>query len=180
MAAPQQNTTASAVDANEINDWIARFKGALEKPEAITNPATGPNSWSSGFFTCFEAPETCFVTWCCPCVTFSKTHHRLRKNPNLEGFSPINTTCLAFCLSGCIYLPICFQLIQRQEVRERYNIKGDFVVDTLKACCCLCCDLIQNDREVAHQIAQGNMPITQEVKPAEGMAYPAPSAPGPQ
>ncbi|KAK6532606.1 hypothetical protein TWF281_006788 [Arthrobotrys megalospora] len=180
MAAPQQNTVSTAVDADDINAWIGRFKDTLNKPETITKPTTGPNSWSSSFFACFAPVDTCLITCCCPCITFSKTHHRLRKDPNLAGFSPVNTTCLGFWLSGCICLPWLFQLIQKGEVRERYNIQGDFPIDALKACCCLCCDLIQNDKEVAHQIAQGNIPaVTQEVKPAEGMTYQAPAAPAP-
>ncbi|KAF3902845.1 hypothetical protein AA313_de0207118 [Arthrobotrys entomopaga] len=172
MAAPQQNNVAAtAIDADDINVWINRFKDTLNKPEVITKPTTGPNSWSASLFEFFNPVDTCLVTCCCPCVTFSKTHHRLRKDPNLEGFSPINTTCLGFWLSGCLCLPVVFQLIQKSEIRERYNIQGDFPVDCLKAWCCMCCDIIQADKEVAHQIAQGNIPVTQEMKPAEGMSY---------
>jgi hypothetical protein len=32
------------------------------------------------------------MTYCCPCVTFGKTHHRTRKNGSLEGYEPVNTS----------------------------------------------------------------------------------------
>jgi hypothetical protein len=40
----------------------------------------------------FNPIDLCLVTYCCPCVTFGKTHHRLRKDPNLAGYEPINTS----------------------------------------------------------------------------------------
>jgi len=174
MAAPQQNTASTAVHPDDVNSWIARFKDTINKPDTITKPTTGPNSWSNSFFGCFSPIDTCLITCCCPCITFGKTHHRLRKSPTLEGYSPLNATCLGFWLSGCICLPWLFQLIQKGEIREQYNIKGDFPIDAVKACCCLCCDLIQAENEVAHQVTQGNIPVTQEVKPAPGMTYQAP------
>jgi Cys-rich protein (TIGR01571 family) len=178
MSAPQQNTTtstaAAAVHPDDVNAWIGRFKDTINKPEIITKPTTGPNSWSSSFFGCFDPIDTCLITCCCPCVTFGKTHHRLRKSATLEGYSPVNATCLGFWLSGCVCLPWLFQSIQKAEVREHYNIKGEFPIDCLKSWCCLCCDLVQTDKEVAHQIAQGNIPVTKEVQPAQGMTYQAP------
>jgi hypothetical protein len=32
------------------------------------------------------------VTYCCPCVTFGKIHHRLVKNNSMEGYEPVNTS----------------------------------------------------------------------------------------
>lgn len=30
------------------------------------------------------------MTWCCPAITFGKTHHRLHHDPQLRDYSPIN------------------------------------------------------------------------------------------
>jgi hypothetical protein len=32
------------------------------------------------------------MTWCLPCVTFGKTHHRVRKDASMQGYEPINTS----------------------------------------------------------------------------------------
>ena len=32
------------------------------------------------------------ITCCVPCVTFGKTHHRSRKDADLEGYTPVNAT----------------------------------------------------------------------------------------
>jgi len=173
MSHQNTSTAATAVNPDDVNAWIGRFKDTINKPETITKPAAGANSWSSSFFGCFAPVDTCLMTCCCPCVTFGRTHHRLQKSPTLEGYSPVNATCLGFWLSGCVCLPWLFQLIQKGEVRDKYNLTGEFAIDAAKACCCLCCDLIQTDKEVAHQIEHGNVPMTKEVKPVEGMNYQA-------
>jgi hypothetical protein len=36
------------------------------------------------------------ITCCVPCVTFGKTHHRSRKDANLEGYTPVNATVSRF------------------------------------------------------------------------------------
>jgi hypothetical protein len=32
------------------------------------------------------------ITYCVPCVTFGKTHHRTRKDATMAGYEPINTS----------------------------------------------------------------------------------------
>ena len=37
--------------------------------------------------------------------------------------------------------------MQRAEIRQKYNIQGDWVSDLLCAFCCNCCDMIQQEKE---------------------------------
>lgn len=143
------------IKGDEVNDWMERVRGAVAKPDTITGPA-GHNArpWYSDFFGCFNPIDTCLVTYFCPCVTFGKTHHRLRKDSKLSDWNPVNTTCLGFWAASCFCLHWVPQIIQRREIQDRWNLQGDFVTDCLKVWCCGCCDVIQQDKEVAHRLLE--------------------------
>jgi len=42
-------------------------------------------------------------------------------------------------------------LMQRADIRQKYNLQGDFVTDLLTSCCCGCCSLIQQEKEVEYR-----------------------------
>jgi len=140
---------------DDVTDWLDRVKGAVATPAVITAPKPSASAWHTSFFGCFEPIDTCLVTCCCPCVTFGKTHHRLRKDANLVGYSPINVSCLGWWASSYFCLHWAPQLLQRHDIKEKYNLGGDFAVDCLKIWCCSCCDLIQQDKEAVYHLANG-------------------------
>lgn len=41
--------------------------------------------------------------------------------------------------------------MQRQEVREKYRLQGSCLSDLAISCCCGCCSLVQQDKEVEHR-----------------------------
>lgn len=168
--APQTHQTASAglVDAKDIDGWVQRFKEALEKPETVTAP-TGPDAqpWYHGFFSCFTPVDTCLITCCVPCVTFGKTHHRLRKDPNLVGYNPVNATCLGFCGAMFIGFPCIPNLIMMADIRRKFNLNGDLPIDFLKSWCCGCCSLIQMDKEVEYRMLQGKTELQYQQQPSQ-------------
>jgi hypothetical protein len=43
-----------------------------------------------------QTNEPGLITYCVPCVTFGKTHHRTRKDANMAGYEPINTSVRTF------------------------------------------------------------------------------------
>lgn len=174
MAQQQQQT----VQTDDVNDWINRAKDFINKPATITAPApANAQPWYTDFFGCFDPIDTCLITCFCPCVTFGKTHHRLRKSPTLEGYSPINASCLGFGFLHCCAINIFMNVLQRHELRTKYNLQGDFVTDCLTTWCCVCCNLIQTEKEAEYRALHNPAPVVaQEVKPAEGMTYPGGSA----
>jgi len=147
-AAPMQ---ATAQD-DDVAHWINRARDALNHPETITAkvPPTA-QSWHTRFVEFFNPIDTCFITCCCPCVTFGKTHHRLHHDPQLTDYSAVNPSCLGFWLTACCGGALVMLVLQRHEVKTRYGLTGDFPIDCLRACCCGCCDLIQQDKEVEYQ-----------------------------
>ncbi|RMZ85366.1 hypothetical protein DV737_g805, partial [Chaetothyriales sp. CBS 132003] len=127
-AAPAQQGVA--IDQKDVHEWVGRFNAALADTKTITANATADaRPWSEGFFACFNPIDTCAITCCLPCVTFGKTHHRIRKDSNLHGYNFVNAS--------------------RIDIRNKYNLQGSFVTDLLTSCCCGCCSIIQQDKEAA-------------------------------
>lgn len=75
----------------DVGDWMNRINATAKDHSGITNP-TGSVPWSAAFFGCFDPIDTCAITCCCPCITFGKTHHRLRKDANLVGYNVVNAS----------------------------------------------------------------------------------------
>jgi hypothetical protein len=102
MAAPQQTTTATTTTAqqggpisnDDVAEWTARFNDVLARPGEYVNSKSPESAqpWYTSFFACFSPIDTCLLSWCCPCVVFGRTHHRLRKSSDLAGYEPINTS----------------------------------------------------------------------------------------
>jgi len=137
---------------DDMTEWIDRIKAAIDKPETVTAPSpAGATSWNFGFWDFCNPPETCMITYCCPCVTFGKTHHRLRKDPNLRDYSMANASCCAFWISAMFCGHICLQMLQRHDIRSRNNLEGDCAGDCLRGWCCPWCDLVQQDKEAEYQ-----------------------------
>ena len=96
--APTAGHSNGPIDEHDLNDWKARFNDVLARPGEHINSKSPEASqpWHAGFFDCFNPIDTCLISYFLPCVTFGKTHHRLRKNGDLQGWEPINTSV---CLS---------------------------------------------------------------------------------
>jgi hypothetical protein len=94
MSAPAQTTSSGPVNDRDVEDWKKRINEVLAKPSEAINSRSPEDAqaWHTGFFDCFNPIDLCLMTYCLPCITFGKTHHRLRKNVNLEGYEPINTS----------------------------------------------------------------------------------------
>jgi hypothetical protein len=93
----QPKTGGGAIDEQDLHDWKVRVNDVLSRPGDHINSRSpqGAQSWFAPIFGCFNPIDTCLMSWCLPCVTFGKTHHRLRKNGNLDGYEPINTSVSA-------------------------------------------------------------------------------------
>jgi len=186
VAAPANTTTVSAgpagsgsgaVDDKDVEHWKTKINAVLSKPGDHINSKSpeGSQSWHSGFFECFNPIDLCLLTYCLPCVTFGKTHHRVHKDGNLQGYEPINTSCLLFCGSGCFGLFWIPMAIQRADIRQKYNLEGDCVTDIAASCCCGLCSLVQSDKEAAYQeplLAQHAAGDKAGYQADAGMSYP--------
>jgi len=154
MAAPVANGAPAAAPAGPVNDqdielWKNKFNEVLAKPSEHINSKSPADAreWQSGFFGCCNPIDTCLITWCLPCVTFGKTFHRTHKSATMEGYEPINTTCLLFLASSCFALHWIPTSIMTAELRRKYHLQGNCIEDIAKSCCCALCQLVQNEKE---------------------------------
>lgn len=111
--------------------------------------------WSNGLCDCCDAPGTCLLSWCCPCISYAKNKHRYehlnsRGTPDPEhGGSCCSGDCMLHALiAGCCGGGWILQFMQRGNVRSRYNIKGGSCGDCCTAFFCSPCELTQESREL--------------------------------
>jgi hypothetical protein len=94
--APVEGGKPGPIDHKDIADWTERFNAVLADTTQITAPGpTDARPWTSAFFGCFSPIDVCCLTYFLPCVQFGKIHHRTRKNGNMEGYEPVNTSVSA-------------------------------------------------------------------------------------
>ncbi|KAL2760960.1 hypothetical protein ACRALDRAFT_1073412 [Sodiomyces alcalophilus JCM 7366] len=184
MAAPHASAQAGAspIDDRDIGEWTQRFNAALANPGEVvksSSPASA-QSWSNSLFACFNPVDLCLVSCCLPCVTFGKTYHRLNRDPNLEGYQPVNTSCLMFCATACLGVHWIPGAMQRAQVREKFQLSGNCITDLALSFCCACCTLVQQEKEVQEKSSLVSQAIKQEYQAPGGMTYPGqPSTSGP-
>ncbi|KAI1123708.1 PLAC8 family-domain-containing protein [Nemania abortiva] len=168
------SATRALLDDNDVQFWTDALNDVAARPAEVLMSASpeGAGSWFTSFFSCLDPIDECAVTWCLPSVTFGKTHHRMTKDANLAGYKPVNTSCLFFCGAshcGGWWLPT---LLQRVEIRKRYNLQGNFLVDLAMSCCCHTCVLVQNGKEVAHRATASKLDTAGYQTNAQTMVYP--------
>ncbi|EZF32045.1 hypothetical protein H109_00119 [Trichophyton interdigitale MR816] len=108
-------------------------------------------SWMNGLCECSDIGVCCLGLWC-PCILYGRTQHRLsrkskRQDPtNMLGYESCNASCTAMALlCGCQWL---LATIQHTRIRRAYGIPGGIMSDCVRASCCTCCTLIQDEREI--------------------------------
>ncbi|KAK3991473.1 PLAC8 family-domain-containing protein [Cladorrhinum sp. PSN332] len=171
-AAPKQGPISDA----DVNEWKNRFNEVMARPSEHLNSKSPADAqpWTNNFWHFFNPLETCLMTWCVPCVVFGRTHHRISKSPTLEGYQPINTSCLLFCGSTAVCMQWLPMTMQRAQFRAKHNLQGSCLVDVALACCCGCCDIVQMDKE-AEMRTQGQTKtgVQEQYQAQGGMSYPA-------
>ncbi|MCJ1405516.1 hypothetical protein MMC11_008744, partial [Xylographa trunciseda] len=112
----------------------------------------------------------CEAYWC-PCILYGKNVAR-SEDPTLTGYSCCNGSCMGWAALACIGLQGILQCANRGNLRAQYKIEGDTCTDFLASCCCVCCALVQEDKETKDRSSQ----VTQQqgYQPQQKMAYEAP------
>ncbi|KAJ5177794.1 uncharacterized protein N7500_000493 [Penicillium coprophilum] len=107
--------------------------------------------WSNGLCE-FSSFGICCLGMLCPCILYGRTQHRLsmksrKEDPtNLLGYETCNASCTGMgLLCGCQWL---LATIQHTRTRKAYGIQGSIMSDCVRATCCTCCTLIQDEKEI--------------------------------
>ncbi|KKK19893.1 hypothetical protein AOCH_000199 [Aspergillus ochraceoroseus] len=123
------------------------------RPGQISHPSQKirGGTWSHGLCEC-SSIGVCCLGLICPCILYGRTQHRLslrsrKEDPtNMLGHETCNGSCTAMALlCGCQWL---LATIQHTRTRRAYSIRGDIASDCVRATCCMCCTLIQDEKEI--------------------------------
>ncbi|KAJ5587485.1 uncharacterized protein N7459_003250 [Penicillium hispanicum] len=126
---------------------------AFHQPGQIMHPnqEVQGGTWHHGLCECSNIGACC-LGLTCPCVLYGRTQYRLsmksrKEDPtNMLGYETCNGSCTGMALlCGCQWL---LATIQHTRTRKAYGIHGDIASDCVRATCCTCCILIQDEKEI--------------------------------
>lgn len=91
------------------------------------------------------------VQWgafCCSCFLFGRSSERLDKFPDLnkDHYNLFNANCAVLFLASYVHLGWLPIMLKRQEMRQKFNIRGDGCQDCLISYFCACCKRSQGCR----------------------------------
>ncbi|KAE9983451.1 hypothetical protein EG328_009943 [Venturia inaequalis] len=149
---PGQNQGNTAVYLNhDEEEDVGRVAGMPE------------DDWHYTLCSCWSQSSLCGESLCCPCVLAGRTHQHLHNPPSSNNpYTHIPSTnwyCTSCCLLSIFLLaaaPVyyCMTWTQRREVRYKYHIKGNNANDCCASTFCVCCTLVQEEREVQWRMQQ--------------------------
>ena len=112
--------------------------------------------WSSGLCDCMQDCEICLISCFCPPIQYGRNSDHFNKS-----------VCCVPCLSYLVLDMLggwgwCLGYSFRGALRNRLGIPGDSCGDLFVHCCCPCCALAQEGREIKAKksfiSAQNQMP----------------------
>ncbi|XP_043717803.1 protein PLANT CADMIUM RESISTANCE 7-like [Telopea speciosissima] len=130
-AAPYPSATTNGGGQNPI------FNGNINGSSTPTEP------WSTGLFDCFQDPNNCLITCCCPCVSFGQIAEVVDRGQSSCAMAGITWYALAICHCACLY-----SCTFRTKLRALYSLQEDPCADCLVHWCCMGCALCQEFREL--------------------------------
>ncbi|OQD84948.1 hypothetical protein PENANT_c011G10929 [Penicillium antarcticum] len=129
----QATTHAPVEDLSEYHQ-----PGQIMHPNQVVQGG----GWSNGLCD-FSNFGICCLGLICPCILYGRTQHRLTMKSRKED--PTNMLAYETCNGSCTGL---LATIQHTRIRKSYGIQGDIASDCVRATCCTCCTLIQDEKEI--------------------------------
>ncbi|EAT86781.1 hypothetical protein HBI56_131210 [Parastagonospora nodorum] len=126
--------------------------------------------WHHSGTSCCSPIGTCCLSWWCPCIVVGRTHHRIKYNGNMDGYTCCNLSCMGFCGLACIGISFIMPMLNRGDIRAKYHLSGNGCKDCACACCCTPCDVAQQDKESEFREGQ-NRPVVMQPGKEAGMEY---------
>jgi len=107
------------------------------------------HDFTEGFFDCFNDTDTCVHS----CCHFTRGPRVADTYVTAGLISPASACPIAAIIAFCPVLHFLFMPCKRAELRERLGGKaGVGCLDVLAVCCCLCCLIAQEARQVDRAI----------------------------
>ncbi|KAK2789428.1 hypothetical protein FQN51_002710 [Onygenales sp. PD_10] len=135
------------------------------------------DTWNHGLCDCSDI-GTCCLGLMCPCILYGRTQYRLNRKSdkqdptNLLGYETCNASCTVMALlCGCQWL---LATIQHSRTRRAYAIPGSIPSDCVRATCCTCCTLIQDEREIKQREEGRRQTVSTPYAPPGHMSFSPP------
>ncbi|CAA7400863.1 unnamed protein product [Spirodela intermedia] len=147
--------------------------------------------WSTGLCSCFDDVGLCFLTWCCPCVTFGRIAEIVDRGSTCDPMIEVVVSLLrptnwsACGTSGATYAILrymtgCSCLLgsyYRTRLRRDYSLQKGTCPNFVVHCCCELCALCQEHRELKNRGFNMALGWHANVKmSSEGLMQPPPVA----
>eukprot|EP01088_Endostelium_zonatum_P005291 TRINITY_DN16853_c0_g1_i1.p1 TRINITY_DN16853_c0_g1~~TRINITY_DN16853_c0_g1_i1.p1 ORF type:complete len:106 (+),score=5.20 TRINITY_DN16853_c0_g1_i1:99-416(+) len=91
---------------------------------------------------CFSDIETCLCVWCCPCIQFGRNAEKVKEGQGILC-GVLWFVVMAFTGLGCV-----LQFYMRGQIREKYGMEANPLMDLLCSWFCGCCTMAQEAREL--------------------------------
>ncbi|MCL7043912.1 hypothetical protein MKW94_005391 [Papaver nudicaule] len=142
---PPQPATGVPVDESQFQKTPISFQNPPQpRPQLRSQPLV---AWSTGLCGCFDDCSNCWLTCCCPCITFGQVSEILDRGSSSCGVNGALYTLIAV-LTGCSCIYSC---MYRNKFRKNYNLEGNSCTDCLIHCFCEQCALCQEYRELKNR-----------------------------
>ncbi|GMY22194.1 protein PLANT CADMIUM RESISTANCE 7-like [Fagus crenata] len=122
-------------------------------PNNNTNPESAPHApspplgqWTTGLCGCFEDPSSCWVTCCCPFITFGRIAEVVDQGGTSCFSAARNYMLLAHI--GAVFLYTC---TYRTKLRGLYKLPAEPCGDCCVHSFCTACALCQEYRELKNR-----------------------------
>ncbi|KAL3512266.1 hypothetical protein ACH5RR_024983 [Cinchona calisaya] len=113
-------------------------------PLPVTQALIPTENWKTGLFGCMDDPTNALITLCLPCMTFGQIAEVVD-----SGRTSCGTSGMLYGLIACFTtIPCILSCTYRAKIRGRFGIMETPAPDWIIHCCCECCALCQEYREL--------------------------------
>ncbi|KAK9277786.1 hypothetical protein L1049_007333 [Liquidambar formosana] len=102
--------------------------------------------WSTGLYDCCDDPSNCFITCCCPCITFGRIAEIVDR-----GAISCKVAGLIYYALGTVGCGWLYGCTYRSKLRGLFSLPEDPCTDCLLHWCCCVCSLCQEYRELKNR-----------------------------
>jgi len=154
---------------------LVAFLYMKNKPESVVTVPEGDKKESldgdfkHGLFSCFDLPGLSLFTFCCGGIRWADS---MRMMGELTFYSAVGIwlgMLVLGAVTGGLFTWVGIAIIgtmYRQKIRAAFNMKSDnntTVMDCLGWCCCTCCSIVQEARQVEEGKALSHSALQKEL-----------------
>ncbi|KAH7132076.1 hypothetical protein B0J11DRAFT_600306 [Dendryphion nanum] len=156
MSTTTPATAEQLTPVDDFNYWMKQANRCIKLETWEWTPIPGARQWYNHLFECCIPFKLC---WSSHHITVEIQSLTPQSQVSAAGSVPASssekpdtvfsiTECCCFWLVRWLIGCACImQAMQMQDIREKHNLRGRCMRDVIRAWCCLCCSIIQAEKE---------------------------------